>query len=340
MWSSVDSSIEQAVFEMFPHSFMVGGSVRDRILGIPPKDYDFSTPLTPDEIEATVRQHQRKPYLIGKRFGTVGFKVNGQMVEMTTFRSERYIPGIRKPDVAFVTDIDADLFRRDFTINAIAMLPDNTTYDPFHGAEDLHKHIIRCVGKPKDRFKEDPLRLLRMCRFSAQFGRQFSIEADTFDRATDLSNAILDVSRERWMIEMDKILTGDKPSIPFYHMSQTRLLNYMIPELALQVGYDQNSPHHSKPLWDHTLSVVDNLPQDICLRWAGLLHDIGKPFVRTEHKKGHSNYLYHEQVGAELVRKVAYYLRWPNDRLDVVTRLVLHHTDDDSPIKSADMAAK
>ena len=158
--------IEQTVFEMFPNSCMVGGSVRDRLLGQEPKDYDFATPLTPDEIEAVVRAHGRKPYLVGKRFGTVGFKVDGHMVEVTTFRSEKYKSGSRKPEVAFVTDINADLSRRDFTINAIALLPDGSLCDPHGGTEDIRKHVVRCVGKPKDRFTEDPLRLLRMCRFT------------------------------------------------------------------------------------------------------------------------------------------------------------------------------
>lgn len=332
--------VEETVFEMFPDSFMVGGSIRDRLLNIEPKDYDFATPLTPDEIEATVRKHQRKPYLIGKKFGTVGFKVDGQMVEMTTFRSETYHAGSRKPDVAFVTDIDADLSRRDFTINAIALLPDNSVYDPFNGAEDLKKHIIRAVGKPRSRFKEDPLRLLRMCRFSAQFGGTFNIESVTLTHALKLSHSILDVSRERWVIELDKMLIGERPSVSLDHLAGTRLLNYMLPELSLQVMYDQNSPYHSKNLWGHTTAVVDAVPNDICLRWAALLHDVAKPFTRTEHAKGHSNYIHHERTGAEIVQKIGHYLRWSNDRINTVASLVLHHLEEDSPLKTADEAAK
>lgn len=332
--------IEPTVFEMFPESCMVGGSVRDRLLGRVPKDYDFATPLTPDEIEVTVRKHERKPYLIGKRFGTVGFKVNGQMIEMTTFRSEKYRAGSRKPDVAFVTDIDADLARRDFTINAIALLPDGSIHDPFGGKADLKTHTIRCVGKPKDRFKEDPLRLLRMCRFASQFGGTFNVSEQTWEQACALSHSILDVSRERWVIEMDKMLMTEKPSVSLQHLADSRLLNYMIPELALQVGYDQNNPHHSKTLWEHTLAVVDNAPGPASILWAALLHDVGKPFVMTTNGKGKSNYINHERVGAEIALKTGRYLRWSNDRVETVTSLVLHHMDEDSPLRAADNVAK
>jgi putative nucleotidyltransferase with HDIG domain len=315
--------------------YQVGGSVRDELLGKEPKDYDFSTPLSPDDIEAAVRAAGKHPYLIGKRFGTVGMKIDGQLVEVTTFRTETYQEGSRKPQVEFVDDITHDLSRRDFTINAIAKRGDRYI-DPFGGRLDFLERVIKAVGKPQDRYKEDPLRMLRAARFASQLG--FTIESNTEGQAMRMCHRILMVSRERWMIELDKLLLTDKPSIGLKFLARTRLLNFMLPELALQVGYDQNSPYHALPLWDHTLAVVDATPADLDLRWTALLHDIGKPFVRTE-KPDRSNYIKHDLLGAELVTRLALYLKWSNDRRDAVTDLVLNHMRPDSPLRPYDMEA-
>jgi tRNA nucleotidyltransferase (CCA-adding enzyme) len=315
--------------------YEVGGSIRDQLLGIEPKDYDFTTPLTPDEIEQRVRDYGRRPYLTGKRFGTVGFKMDGKLIEVTTFRSECYEEGNRKPVVRFVKDITADLSRRDFTINAMARR-DGKLIDPFGGRTDLESRLIRAVGVPKHRFREDPLRMLRAARFVAKIDAK--IEEKTKKAIFKMSHNILSVSKERWVVELDKLLSSNKPSTGLNVLADTRLLNYIIPELSLQVGFDQNSEHHSLTLWNHTLATVDACPPE--LRWGALLHDIAKPFVATPNSKGRSNYIHHGKLGAEMVWKIARYLKWSNDKRESVIDLVLNHLSEESPLREFDNKAK
>lgn len=323
--------------------YLVGGSVRDHILGLTPKDYDFTTYLSPDEIEQKIRDAGRKPYLIGKKFGTVGFKVevNGKFeyVEITTFRKEEYQPGNRKPQVEFVTDLREDLSRRDFCCNAIAMDDNGKLFDPFGGRLDMLERIIKCVGIPKHRFKEDPLIILRAARFASQLN--FTIEDLTKSTMKRMAPSILNVSKERWVDELDKILMTDKPSIGLDILMKSRIFNYIIPELSLQLNYDQNSPHHNFTLWEHTLKVVDGIDYGgVELRWAALLHDIAKPFVRSDNKKGYCNYIDHELLGKEMVIKIAQYLKWSNGRTELVSEFVLNHLKENSPLKEADNNAK
>jgi putative nucleotidyltransferase with HDIG domain len=317
--------------------YFVGGGLRDELLGVAPKDYDFTTPLLPDEIEERIRAAGKRPYLTGKRFGTVGMKIDGNLIEVTTFRTEQYVAGSRKPQVEFVSDISHDLSRRDFTINAIARR-NGKIIDPFGGRLDLMEKIIKCVGLPKDRYREDPLRMLRAARFAAQLG--FSIDQLAESTAKKLSYKILHVSKERWVMELDKLLVTDKPSVGLDFLSRTRLLNYMIPELAIQRDYDQNSTWHDLTLWEHTLNTVDLAPNDVTLRWAALLHDVAKPYVRTENKNGNSNYIHHDMVGAEIAEKIGRHLKWSNDRIKTVSELIFHHLQDTSPLRKADNASK
>lgn len=314
--------------------YLVGGSVRDELLGLIPKDFDFATPLQPAEIEQAVRVQGIKPFLTGRRFGTIGFKLEGHMIEVTTFRSESYQPGSRKPEVQFVHDITFDLSRRDFTINAMAKRPDGRLVDPFGGKADLKAKLIRTVGKPEERFREDPLRMLRAARFAAQLG--FTIDPETELRTGKRNYHILEVSKQRWVQELDKLLTSENPTAGLQFLARTRLLNFMLPELAVQVSWDQDSPYHALPLWEHTLKTVRLAPVDVTLRWAALLHDVGKPFTRTKNRRGYSNYVYHELVGAELTEKIGRYLQWSNQRLNEVRDLVRYHLEDDSPLRQAD----
>lgn len=317
--------------------YLCGGAVRDMLLKKEPHDFDFCTPLWPDEIEARVRAAGKRAYTTGARFGTIGFKVNQVMVEVTTFRQERYTNGSRKPDVDFVDDLTADLSRRDISINAIARRG-GRLIDPFGGRLDLMARTIKAVGRPQDRFREDPLRMLRVARFAAQL--EFTVDQLTESMAKKNAYKILGVSRERWTQEMDKLLMTDKPSLGLDFMVRTRLLNYMIPELSTQVGYDQNSPYHELTLWEHTLSTVDLAPRDIDLRWAALLHDIGKPAMRTDNKRGYCNYIHHDMVGAELALRIGRYLKWSNDRVKTVSETIRYHLQDQSPIRAADNASK
>ena len=316
--------------------YLVGGSVRDFILNRESHDYDFTTSLTPDEIEELLKSKSIRTYLIGKRFGTIAAKIEKEQIEITTFREEKYVKGSRKPEVNFVKTLNEDLARRDFTINAMAMRG-SKIIDPYKGQEDIKNKIIRAVGLATTRFKEDPLRMLRAVRFSAQLG--FEIEKNTFDRITKYSYKILEVSKERWMMELDKILLSDYTGKGLVTLFESDLLKYMIPELAVQFNYNQNNPHHRFSLDLHTMKVVCALPKDINLRWAGLLHDIGKPFVNQK-KIGKMTYVHHDLVGAEMVEKIARYLKWSNERRETVKELVLNHLKEDSPLREADNGAK
>ena len=177
--------------------------------------------------------------------------------------------------------------------------------------------------------------MLRAGRFSAQLN--YAVEDETKDAALRHAKEILRVSKERWVRELDLMLMAEQPSIGLRYLSDTRLLVYMLPELAVQVGFDQDSPYHELELWEHTLKTVDLAPAELEVRWAALLHDVGKSFTRTKNKRGYSNYVDHAPVGQEMVWKIGKYLRWGNQRLDHVMRIVGEHLeDDDSPIGEAD----
>lgn len=323
--------------------YLVGGSVRDILMGKTPKDYDFCTLLLPDEIESCVRKAKKKPYLVGKRFGTVGckFEIGGkqEIVEITTFRNETYTYGSRKPVVSYSSSLDEDLSRRDFTINAMAIKPNGTVHDPFDGKSDIKNNMIRCVGKPKDRFREDPLRILRAVRFQSVLG--FDIAGETLAYMDKMKYEIYNVSKERWVIELDKLLCGKYVRKSLETMMNTGLIKIIFPELSLQYKYNQNSPHHRFDLWEHTLQVVEAIPsEELNLRWVGLLHDIGKPFTRTDNKKGYCNYINHELVGAEISTKISDYLKFSNERKIYLYETIKNHLNNDSPLKGYDNGAK
>jgi tRNA nucleotidyltransferase (CCA-adding enzyme) len=323
--------------------YMVGGCVRDMLLGVEPNDYDFATELQPLAVEELIRAAGRRPSLLGNRFGTIGVKVlvNGHFhfIEITTFRTEKYQDGSRKPEVAFVTSLNEDLSRRDFTINSMAMGSDFEIIDPFDGRTDLENKIIRCVGNPKHRFKEDPLRMLRAARFASKLG--FTIHESIYEATEEMNHKILEVSKERWMMELDKLLTTDNPRVGLEFMFKTKLMNFMLPEIGLQYEYCQDNPHHGFPLHEHTIRVIENTIPDTNLRWAALLHDIGKPFVK-QHKDSPSRSVYykHEYLGAELVEKIGKHLKWSNIKIDSVSEMVADHMKEDSLLYDADNKAK
>jgi len=316
--------------------------VRDELMGKEPCDYDFCTPLKPDEIEERIRAHGKRAIKIGNRvgkmFGTIGFTIRGTLVEITSFRGETYDGESRKPDVEYGVTLEEDLSRRDFTINAIAMRGDRII-DPYNGLEDIRGKTIRAVGaSPKARFKEDPLRLLRACRFAAQL--EFDIEQHTSDAMVKQAHSILRVSKERWAQEMDKLLMSGCPVNGLCYMQSSGLLAFMFPELSLQHEYDQVSTYHQYPLWTHTMLVVKHSPLDINLRWAALLHDIGKPFVAVwKEKPKRKSYVKHDLLSADIVRKYAAHMKWSKERTDTVVDLVLNHMQENSPLREADLKA-
>lgn len=352
--------IEKVTEMMKPHPvYLVGGAVRDHLMNIEPKDYDFCTPVEPDEIEKLVIQSNLttgKAYTVGKRFGTIGCKmeIGGkfEMVEITTFRTEKYKKGDRKPDVEYVKTIHEDLSRRDFTINAIAIRLHEgrlKVIDPFGGQQDLEAGVIRAVGHPKQRFKEDPLRILRAVRFACRLG--FTIEENTEKKMKLKGIYLLNISKERWMMEMDKILLSEYVGQGLRLLWKNELFKFIIPELQLQFNYDQNSKYHKYLLHIHTKKVVEATPKDLNLRWAALLHDIAKPFVRTDKPIIipalsdkpvfiKTNYIGHEKLGADMVLRLAIHLKWSNDRRDNVVELVRNHLEDDCPLREYDNMGK
>ena len=359
--------ILEKVTEMLkPHPvYLVGGAVRDYLMGDEPKDYDFCTPAEPDEIEKIIKNQGRRVYLTGKRFGTIGFKVevDGKfhMVEVTTFRAEEYETKNRKPKVVYVKSINEDLSRRDFTINAMAIRLTKghlRIIDPFNGGEDLERRLIRAVGNPKQRFKEDPLRILRAVRFASRFN--FEIEENTYKKMQKMAPHILDISKERWMMELDKILQSENVGRGLMDLWQSNLFKFMIPELELQSNYDQNSQYHPWKLDVHTLKVVEAVREDtddLNMLWAALLHDIAKPFVRTDKElkpypgilkslgptmmyETKSNYIRHETLGAEMADRIATHLKWSKERRTAVVSLIKNHLKDDCPLRKYDNMGK
>ncbi len=316
--------------------FIVGGSVRDAVMGRECEDFDFATPLDPDTVESLIRAAGRRPYLVGKRFGTIAFRLDGHAVEITTFRAESYAEHSRKPQVEFLGELADDLSRRDFTINAMA-LDGVELIDPFSGEADIARRIVRAVGDARERFREDPLRMLRAARFASQL--DFTVAEETVAAMPRLAHRILRVARERWVLELDRLLVGPAAGYGLRLLAETGVLRYLLPELQLQVGYDQNSRYHDRTLFEHTVAVVEATPPDVTLRWAALLHDVGKPFVRVD-KPDRSTYARHELVGAEIVERIALYLKWSNRRREDVRRLVLEHMEADSPLRAADDGAK
>lgn len=320
--------------------YLVGGAVRDILLNIEPKDYDYCSELTTDEVKEQLKGKHRT-YLIGERHGTVGFKIGEDMIEITTFRTESYKIGSRQPNVEFVKSISEDLSRRDFTINAMAIRCDNyKLIDPFCGLQDLNNKILKTVGDSKIRFKEDPLRVLRAIRIASKYS--LNIESKTGDRISKMANKLLEISKERWVDELNKILTLEYSNleIGLLFLWEYGIFRYIIPELQLQFEYEQNSKYHDFKLHQHTINVVVATPNKLYLRWAALLHDIAKPFVRTENKNGNSNYINHEILGADMVEKLSRHLKFSNEMREYIVDIVKNHLNNDCELREYDNKGK
>jgi poly(A) polymerase len=281
--------------------WLVGGALRDRLLGRQDVDFDYATDALPDEVEEIARSLGANVTSVGKRFGTIGVHAGGRWTEITTFRGDSYDAGTRWPEVRFGRSIEEDLARRDFTINALA--EDAFTgerLDLFGGEADLAAGVIRAVGEPELRFREDPLRILRGLRFASQL--DFEIEPGTREAMAATVALLSTLSQERITAELDRLLTGLNPARGLELLRETGALDIVLPELAAMVGCDQNS-FHRYDVWGHTVATVAAIEpgDDIRLRrWAALLHDLGKPAVRHRKANGEWGFYRHETVGAEL----------------------------------------
>ena len=306
--------------------FLVGGSVRDQLLGRPLKDLDLTTDATPDRIRSVLSSTDPDGlYDVGARFGTIGAVYrceDGPIdVEVTTFRTEAYEPGSRKPSVAYGSALVEDLSRRDLTINAMARdVRTNEVIDPFDGRRDLARRLIRAVGDPAERFREDPLRMLRAIRLAVELG--FALEAGTAtairERAADLET----ISRERIADELNRVLLSPEPARGLQLMVDLGPMTYVVPELLPLRGTHEG--RRSKDVFAHTLRVVQNAPPDLVTRLAALLHDVGKP--KTLVVEGSDvQFPGHERVGESMARQILAGLRLDGATIEQVAGLVGLH---------------
>lgn len=306
--------------------YLVGGCVRDELLGRPLTDLDLTTDALPAETRALLEEAGASAiYGVGEKFGTVGARFDGLDVEITTFRSEWYEPGSRKPAVEFGSSLEADLARRDFTINAMARdLATGAVIDPFGGRDDLRRRLVRAVGVPEERFAEDPLRLLRAVRFATQLG--FTIEPRTAQAIAAQADALATVSRERIAEEFQRILTSPRPSRGVRLLCQLGLMRHIVPELLDLQKTRADSRYRHKDVFEHTMQVLDKpfLPPERPIRWAALLHDIAKPRTMSV-ENGEVRFHGHEVVGEKMARAILGRLRLDRDTIERVARLVLMH---------------
>lgn len=311
---------------------LVGGPVRDAFLGRTAPDIDCTTSANPDQILEIVKPLTSAHWDIGRAFGTIGARFGNDTVEITTYRADQYSLDSRKPEVAFGTDLNEDLFRRDFTINSMALrLPDKTFVDPFNGLGDLLAGIIRTPGKAEDSFSDDPLRMLRAARFASQLG--FEIESATFEAMKSMASRIEIISAERIQQELIKLMLGKFPRKGLTALVDSGLAEIVLPELpALKLEVDEH--HHHKDVYEHTLTVVEQsidyekdygLEPDFVLRFAALLHDCGKPKTRRLEPGGGVSFHQHDLVGARLAKKRMQALKFDNDTIKSVARLIELH---------------
>ena len=304
--------------------YLVGGVVRDLVMGrlAPDTDADFATDASPAETSRLLRDWADALYLVGVRFGTVGARRHGRVLEITTFREERYLEDERKPAVTFAKDIQTDLSRRDFTINAMAVrLPDGDFVDPFEGVKDLGARRLDTPLDPELAFSDDPLRMLRAARFVSQLG---VVPAPRLLEAIGrMRDRVRIVSAVRIREELDKLLVGESPGVGLAMLVETGLAEEFLPELpALQL--EQDPVHRHKDVLRHTFAVVERLEPDPVLRLAGLLHDIGKPSTREITPDGVS-FHHHEVVGARMADARLRELRYPNSVVEDVCKLIELH---------------
>ena len=309
----------------FP-AYTVGGCVRDALLGITPHDWDICTSALPDQMQQVFKDLHTVE--TGLKHGTLTVVVNHVPYEITTFRVDGEYTDHRHPDsVSFVDNIAEDLSRRDFTVNAMAWSPDSGLVDLFGGREDLAAGVIRCVGDPALRFDEDALRILRALRFASVY--DFSIDPATDAAARKLAPSLHGVAGERIREELMKLLCGK--GVGRILRAYPDVLSEIIPEIRPMVGYDQQNHHHSYDLWEHTVRAVENVPAEADFRLAMLLHDTGKPRVRTTDEHGEGHYRGHQAVSAEIAERAADALRLDNATRDRVILMVRYH---DIPLRT------
>ncbi|MEO3794807.1 CCA tRNA nucleotidyltransferase [Nonomuraea sp. B10E15] len=309
---------------------LVGGPVRDLLLGRIGNDLDLTTDAHPERVLELVKPWADSVWTIGIDFGTVGLRKGASLIEVTTYRSESYDPKSRKPEVMYGETLEADLERRDFAVNAMAVrLPGHEFADPYGGLRDLRAKVLRTPGPPERSFGDDPLRMLRAARFASQLG--FEVDDEALAAMSSMAERIQIVSAERIRDELDKLLCGAHPREGLGLLVQTGLAAYVLPELPkLRLEIDEH--HRHKDVYEHTLTVLDQAiaqeedgKPDRILRWAALMHDVGKPKTRRHEPGGRVSFHHHEVVGAQMTKKRMTELKFPKDVVSDVSRLVELH---------------
>jgi poly(A) polymerase len=306
---------------------LVGGTVRDALMGRTDTDLDFATDARPNEVLAIVAS-LGPTWTTGIEFGTVGVQLGARQCEITTFRADRYDRITRNPEVAYGDSLVADLRRRDFTMNAMALsVADRVFTDPFGGLADLARGLLRTPGTPQESFADDPLRMLRAARFVSTLG--VSVAPEVRAAMTAMTGEITRISVERVQVELTKLLLGAAPRRGLELLVDTGLADYVLPELpALRMAADEHGQH--KDVYAHTLQVLDQAVDledspDLVLRWAAVLHDVGKPATRRFEPDGRVSFHHHEVVGARLARLRLRELRYAKEIVEDVAQLVFLH---------------
>ncbi|RNL51894.1 CCA tRNA nucleotidyltransferase [Arthrobacter oryzae] len=314
---------------------LVGGPVRDLFLGRASPDLDFTTDAAPDQTVKLIKKWADNYWEIGRAFGTIGMRKAGFQIEITTYRADAYDPESRKPVVAFGSSLTDDLLRRDFTINAMALrLPTLELVDPFGGVRDLHDSVLATPGPPETSFSDDPLRMMRAARFAAQLG--VSLREDVREAMTRMAERITIISAERVRDELVKLICAAHPRVGVDLLVDTGLAEFVLPEVsALRLESDEH--HRHKDVYQHSLQVLEQAAAletgadgsvpgpDFVLRFAALMHDIGKPATRRFEPGGAVSFRHHDMVGSKLTSKRMKTLRFDNDTTKAVARLVELH---------------
>ena len=312
--------------------YLVGGSVRDALMGRLGHDLDFTTDARPDDTEAILRQHTHATWDIGRAFGTIGAQIDDWVVEVTTYRADAYHPDSRKPEIVYGETLKDDLIRRDFTVNAMALHAATRTFsDPYAGLTDIVSGILRTPFPPERSFSDDPLRMMRAARFTSQLG--FTVTNEVRAAMTDMASRIEIISAERVRDELSKTLLTDHPREGLDLLVTTRIADYVLPELpALSLERDEH--HRHKDVYEHSLTVLDQSidlekrrghDPDLTGRLAALLHDIGKPSTRKFEPGGKVSFHHHDIVGAKMARKRLKALIYPSQVVKEVSKLVELH---------------
>jgi poly(A) polymerase len=310
---------------------LVGGPVRDAMLGRRHNDLDLTTSARPDEIERLLGGWADATWDIGRAFGTIGSRKGAFQVEITTYRADTYEPGSRKPAVDFGDSLEGDLRRRDFTVNAMAVrVPSREFVDPYGGVVDLAHGLLRTPGRPEDSFSDDPLRMLRAARFAAQLG--FEVDHAVVVAMTDMAGRLEIISAERVRDELVKLVLAPYPRLGLTLLVETGLAELVLPELPALV-LERDEHHRHKDVYEHSLTVLEQSIDlehrlggpDFVSRFAALMHDVGKPRTRRFLSDGTVTFHHHDVVGAKMTRKRMQDLKFSGDDVDAVSRLVELH---------------